>query len=727
MTDISSYTVSSTLITILLLIPVLTLAVFIPKESVANGVDSSYRVLSHEISITVDVENRTSSALDVMTLRDAADKGPDPALILFLRDGSKIDSVRYNGIEAAYDIEAPNKMRLQKITINLEVATRLGNKAGPEKELAIEFHGSYEDIEDARARIQRGIAYVDDGMVGPEGIYFPSNAYWYPRQENELALFRAEFKVPGELTSMSEGRWVSSDKEGSERIDQWETTKPIDGLNFVASRFHVTKEVYKGINLYTFFFKDDPALTKTYLDKTRYYLDLYTEKLGPYPFSKFAVVENFLPTGYGMPSFTLLGSHVLRLPFIPDTSLGHEIAHSWWGNSVFIDDSFGNWSEALTTYTSDYLYERIKGNDKARNFRISKLRGYKNFAPNSPISLGNFTDATTTASRAIGYNKGTMLFGMLEDTIGKEAFAKGLKLFYTNNRFKSATWNDIRQAFEETTGTDLAWFFNQWVAQPGAPRLSIFDVTIDANKGNRYSIGLTVEQIRPVYRLNLPVVVTTDNGTKRTIVEIDKKRQTVHIDVDEKPTSIEIDPDYTLFRLLDDDEVPPSFSVFFGDKNGVIIMPDSGGPKSKYAPIAELLSKDYGQKIVSYADAEIEEYASQRSILILGSMDENPVNKLVWQYFEDTIQVNQEKVTIAGKSYPRTDSLVGVAIKNPLNPEKNICILFGDTDNTLKNGKRLRYFSNKSYVVFQGNGSPDKGLFPGIKTLKYDFPARDQN
>ena len=64
---------------------------------------------------------------------------------------------------------------------------------------------------------------------------------------------------------------------------------------------------------------------------------MYEEMIGAYPYAKFATVENWFPTGYGMPGWTLLGSQVLRLPFIPTTSFGHEIAHNWWGNSVFVE------------------------------------------------------------------------------------------------------------------------------------------------------------------------------------------------------------------------------------------------------------------------------------------------------------------------------------------------------------------------------------------------------
>jgi hypothetical protein len=265
------------------------------------------------------------------------------------------------------------------------------------------------------------------------------------------------------------------------------------------------------------------------------------------------------------------------------------------------------------------------------------------------------------------------------------------------------------------------------VAKPGAPRLSIYDVTIDPGKRGGYKVGITIEQTRPVYRLLLPVVITTEDGAKiSTQARIEKRRQTVYIEVDEKPASIEVDPEYTLFRLLDDSEVPPSFSVFFGDKQGVIIAPYSRAKDyqgSKYGEIAKLLSKDYGQRIVSYADAKIEEYASERSILILGDMDENPVNRLVWQYLEEIVQIDEKRITVAGKSYPKDGTVVGVAIKNPTDASKNICVLFGygDNESILRNAKRLRYFSTKSYVVFTGTGSPVKGLTPGEKLLRYDF------
>ena len=80
---------------------------------------------------------------------------------------------------------------------------------------------------------------------------------------------------------------------------------------------------------------------RKYLDATAQYIEMYRELIGPYPYGKFALVENFWETGYGMPSFTLLGPRVIRFPFILASSYPHEILHNWWGNSVFVDYETG--------------------------------------------------------------------------------------------------------------------------------------------------------------------------------------------------------------------------------------------------------------------------------------------------------------------------------------------------------------------------------------------------
>ena len=114
----------------------------------------------------------------------------------------------------------------------------------------------------------------------------------------------------------------------------WQTEHPLPALTLAAGPYRIAEDRAGPIPIYTFFTAAHADLAKVYLQSVAADLALYQKLFGPYPFAKFAVVENFFPTGYGFPSWTLLGSSIVPLPFIVTTSLAHEIAHSWWGNGV---------------------------------------------------------------------------------------------------------------------------------------------------------------------------------------------------------------------------------------------------------------------------------------------------------------------------------------------------------------------------------------------------------
>lgn len=311
-------------------------------------------VLTHRLNVTINIKTRAISGVDRLTVKKSGER-----LNLVIRTGSTIDKIESGGVPIDYSV---NRLRGTKADA---ISIPIPRSSGETVTFDIYFHSAFPGIEDASKNIKRGVAFVDDGVIGDEGVFLPSSALWYPQEETGLPLFEISIDAPAGFTSVTEGQWLGSLKENNRVIDRWKTEKPLQGLDLVTGRYFVDRLSYKGIDIYTFFFERDDTLSKTYIDKTRGYLDLYQNMIGPYPFRKFAVVENFLPTGYGMPSFTLLGSTVLRLPFIPDTSLGHEIAHNWWGNSVFVDDSLGNWSEAITTYTADYLFAGRSGDNEA--------------------------------------------------------------------------------------------------------------------------------------------------------------------------------------------------------------------------------------------------------------------------------------------------------------------------------------------------------------------------
>ncbi len=187
--------------------------------------------------------------------------------------------------------------------------------------------------------------YGVTASISEKGTFLLPGAGWYPRVEGARAIYRLAVDAPRGILAVTAGRLVAHATRGDRTVSHWLVTRPVEGLALSAGPYEVRWRETAGIRVMTYFLAGSASPAEKYLDTTGGYLALYQDLFGPYPFEKFAVVENFFPTGYGFPSYTLMGGTVLRLPFILRTSLPHEIAHSWWGNGVLVDYRQGNWCE----------------------------------------------------------------------------------------------------------------------------------------------------------------------------------------------------------------------------------------------------------------------------------------------------------------------------------------------------------------------------------------------
>lgn len=674
-----------------------------PLASIA----ASFGAARHTLDITIDIPGRSITGTD----RIAVEKGSS-VMTLILRSGSEVTRIE-NGSK-----DIPFKATPAKDFTEIAVKLPEGEDL---RDITVHFRGRFQSPAEAQEHVKRGVAYLEDGVIGEEGVFLPSSALWYPATKG-FSVFEARVTMPRGYASVMEGENTGRTEAGTTVTEKWTEWKPLDGIDLVAGRYDVKKEMHGNVAVYTYFFKDDAALSKTYIDKTKEYLDIYKGLIGPYPFAKFAVVENFMPTGYGMPSFTLLGSTVLRLPFIPDTSLGHEVAHNWWGNSVFVDSSLGNWSEAITTFTSDYLYERRKGEKEARDFRLAKLRGYKAYAEDSATTLRGFRDATGTESRSVGYNKGVMVFNMLERHIGEAAFRDGLKRFYSENAFKRASWADIQDSFEAASGKDLGWFFEQWLGRPGGPSLKLLEAGLDQS-GKKHIVRFRVEQASPAYAFDLPVLFETATGPVWKTFNIKTEDAELTAELDVKPISMELDPLYQNFRILSDREAPATFAGFFGDPGATIVLPQRNDLQDKYTLAADQLKKDFGLELTTDAEIGRKDFLKDRSVFILGGPKENRLYWLTGQYFSRHAKITEDAFEIDGRVFPRKGSVLAMAAKNPHDPSKTLCLLATDLDRqaVLEAARRLRYFTDSSWLLITPDGKAEKGTFDGEKALKTTF------
>ncbi len=453
--------------------------------------------------------------------------------------------------------------------------------------------------------------------IKEDGITLTSN--WYPQPDKDM-IYSLKAEVPEEFTAISESDQLHFDNRKG--IHFFGFSQPLPGIHFAAAPYQLNSlQLREGLTIYTLFFDD--ALAEDYLQAAAGYIQRYESEIGPFPYNHYAVVENHLPTGLGMPTFTLLGQAVIRLPFIKDTSLGHEVLHSWFGNSVGVDGRDGNWCESLTSYLADWAYRDEKR--EGASSRKESILGYVSYVNSiSAIPLSEFNSAShfqpmARAIRAVGYTRGAFLFHELKNRVGSELFGEGIRRLYTEFAGKKASWDDIRKIFEQTSSKELTPFFAERLSRKDIPKLTLNNIdTRSHNNQSRLSFDLIQETNTP-YTLQVVIQVKTVEKEIRFTRIISESTTNIVLDLPNPPLSMTLDPEYDILRELQPSETTPIWSGFMGAQRKLVIVSSEEDEKI-LAPFVEHFKDD--SWVITAAENIKNTDLSGASLLFLGINNE---------------------------------------------------------------------------------------------------------
>jgi len=561
------------------------------------------------------------------------------------------------------------------------------------------------------------------GIISSEGVYLDGGSDWVPVFNDRLIRFSVEVRQPDGWHVISQGSGTSRDEHGRAA---WDADDPMDQIYLVGGPLLCSRDTAGAVETLVYLHERDEALARKYLDATARYLEMYRKLIGPYPYTKFALVENFWETGYGMPSFTLLGPQVIRFPFIVTSSYPHEILHNWWGNSVFVDYSRGNWCEGLTAYLADHLIQEQRGADA--EYRRATLQKYRNYVrQDRDFPLTEFRDRHSAATEAVGYGKALMMTHMLRRAIGDDPFRAGLAGFYRQQKGSRASFDDLRSAFETAADKQLVPFFGQWVERTGAPRLVVADVSVRESAGG-FTVAGVLKQLQPgdPYLLDVPVAVRTATGQTSSVVTTRALNQPFEIQVDTRPLALYVDPWFDLFRLLDPLETPASIGQIFGEPHVLAVLPTAGGKERQelYERLVKGWSTD-SHKIEVVSDADVQTLPSDRSLWILGHE-----NRFARSLFEDAMG-QPSAIRVEEKDFPLAGHSLVLVRRQETNVEKAVGLLTIDSAAAFAGmARKLPHYGKYTYLVFEGDeptnivkgqGSTDES--PMVVDLR---PQRDE-
>lgn len=576
--------------------------------------------------------------------------------------------------------------------------------------VSISYRGRFTDQVDSTVLHNEDPSYGVTAGISVAGTFLSAAADWYPRLNSEDIRYRLRVTAPLGIEAITSGRRIERNSGQTQTHSSWEIDYPLSGLTLSAAPFRVFENLAGRVPIYAYFYPESVDLAAGYLQQARNYLRLYEQLFGPYPFHKFAIVENFFPTGYGFPSWTLLGSSVIRLPFIIKTSLGHEIAHSWWGTGVRVDYAQGNWAEGLTTYVADYLYKEQTSEAAAREYRLKILRDYTRLVgAKNDFPLSRFLSRNDKASQAIGYGKAAMLFNMLRRQVGDQIFWAGLREIAQKKMFKTIGWIDFAEQFSAASSRNMSPFFEQWLQRKSGPTISLQQVLLE--KGDGYLIRGSLDQTAPYYQLTVALQVVTEKETHSVPINLNGKSQDFILHSTEPPTALIADPNADLFRILAVEEIPPATNAVRGSTNLLIIKADNYTPSARAIKTLLGALRKENIPVKNLAEVSASELAAH-DLLIFGVSDQLKPGVL-----------SAGKINLPGKAADMTKKSAFVVLPHPTAQDRIAAwFISADSENDAVVARKIPHYGKYSYLLFEGATNRLKGTFPPEKSpLKIDF------
>jgi len=386
-----------------------------------------------------------------------------------------------------------------------------------------------------------------------------SNSGWFPTidKPNQKTTGEISITVPDKYQTLSNGLMVKSrkNKDGT-RTDTWKMDLPHAPylMMMAIGEYAIIKDSYKGKEVSYYVEKEYAPVARKIFGLTPEMIGFYSRITGvDYPWQKYSQVpvrdyvsgamENTTATVHG--SFAQQDARQLVDGNTWEDVIAHELFHQWFGDYV-TTESWSNltMNESLADF-SEVLWEEYKhGKDAGDEHNYNSMQGYLHSGSDKKDLVRFYYRDKEGMFDMVSYQKGGRILNMLRNYVGEDAFFKSLNLYLTTKKFGSAEAHDFRLAFEEVTGQDLNWFWNQWYYGSGQPKLDIsynYDVT-----GKSAKVIIQQTQTGNIFKVPLAIDIYQNGEKNRYKVWLENKVDTFAFPAALKPDLINVDGDKIL-------------------------------------------------------------------------------------------------------------------------------------------------------------------------------------
>jgi aminopeptidase N len=386
-----------------------------------------------------------------------------------------------------------------------------------------------------------------------------SNSVWVPTidKPNQKTTDEISMTVPDKYQTLSNGLLVKQKKHNDgTRTDTWRMDLPHAPylMMMAVGEYSIVKDSYKGKEVSYYVEKEYAPVARKIFGLTPEMIGFYSRITGvDYPWPKYSQItardyvsgamENTTATLHG--DFAQQDARQLIDGNSWEDAIAHELFHQWFGDYVTtqswsnltLNESFADLSETLWE-------EYEHGKDAGDGHNYSSMQNYLFSGSGKKELVRYYYNDREDMFDMVSYQKGGRILNMLRNYVGDSAFFKSLNRYLNIKKFNSAEAQDLRLAFEQVTGQDLNWFWNQWYYGSGNPKL---DISYNYDTDKKTAI-VFIKQTQTDKIFRLPIAIDLYQGTekKRYKVWLENQADTFSFPAGSKPDLINVDGDKIL-------------------------------------------------------------------------------------------------------------------------------------------------------------------------------------
>ncbi|HET6769824.1 MAG TPA: M1 family aminopeptidase, partial [Chitinophagaceae bacterium] len=434
--------------------------------------------------------------------------------------------------------------------------------------------------------------YGTDDFLGIKGMYFinptgeekdkptqiwtqgetESNSAWFPTIDKTSQKTTQELSVTvdNKYVTLSNGKLMSQKKNrDGTRTDYWKMDLPHSPYLFFlgVGVYTIVKDTWRGKEVSYYVEPEYGPVARKIFGNTPEMMEFFSKITGvPFPWVKYSQITGRDYVAGAMENTTATihqesaqqDARELVDGNIWEGTIAHELFHQWFGDYVTAE-SWSNLTlnESFADYSQTLWEEYKNGKDAGDAENYQGMQGYLQSGSESKDLVRFFYADKEDMFDQVSYQKGGRILHMLRNFIGDSAFFRSLNHYLTANKFKSAEAHHLRLAFEEVTGRDLNWFFNQWYFGSGHPSVTI-DYVYDDAAGK---VNVIVSQIQKGKLFRLPIAVDIYNGTNKVRHTVWSKNtaDTFTFSYTKRPDLINVDGDKVLLWNKKDNKTLENF------------------------------------------------------------------------------------------------------------------------------------------------------------------------